>query len=107
MRSGEFIQGRKDLPLGFSAMASAPWGEVCPLVAKKRSATKKCGQTLEGRGLIATKSCVSEKTLGIQICIEQLFLQVPTLSSILSHKAPPVFPCVTETCKPNMSLLEE
>lgn len=96
MRPGEFIQGRKDTPLGYSVMASAPWGEVCPLVAEKRSATQKCGQTLEGRGLIATKSHVSETTLEIQICIERLFLQVPPLSSILSHKASPVFPRVTE-----------
>lgn len=85
-------------------MASAPWGKVCPLVAEKRSATQKCDQTLEGRGLIATKSRVSEKTLEIQICVEQLFLQVPPLSSILwHHEAPPVFPRVTETCKLSMS----
>lgn len=77
-------------------MASAPWGEVCPLVAEKRSATQKCGQTLEGRGLIATKSSVSGMTLEIQMCVEQLVPEAPPLS-ILSYEAPPVFPCVTET----------
>lgn len=58
-------------------MASAPWGEVCPLVVEKRSATQKCGQTLEGRGLIATKSSVSGMTLEIQLCVEQLVPEAP------------------------------
>lgn len=70
MRSGEFIQGRKEPPppLGFSVMASAPWREVCPLVAEKRSATQKCSQTLEGRGLIATKSRASNDLGNSDVC---------------------------------------
>lgn len=55
-------------PLGFSVMASAPWREVCPLVAEKRSATQKCSQTLDGRGLIATKSRVSDDLGNSDVC---------------------------------------
>lgn len=96
MRPGESIQERKD-QLGFSSWLLLTGGEVCPMVAKKRSATQKSGQTLEGRGLIATmKSCVSEMALEIQICVEQLSLS-STVSSILSHWVPPVFPHAIET----------
>lgn len=56
--------------LGY-VMTLAHWGEVCPIVAEKRSATHKCGQTLESLGFTAMrKSCVPEAALGTQMCAE-------------------------------------
>lgn len=51
-------------------MAPAHWGEVCPIVAEKRSATHKCRQ-LGSLGFTAMKkSCVPRVALGTQTCAE-------------------------------------
>lgn len=57
-------------------MAPAHWGEVCPVVAEKRSAAHKCGQSLEALGFTAVKKscCLRQAALGIQMCGEQLSL---------------------------------
>lgn len=74
------------------------------MVAEKRSATQKCGETPEGRGLTATKkSSVSEMALEIQICIAQVS---PTVS-LSPHSLPLGSFCVSmchrNTCKLSMS----